>query len=269
MKNHPKRILVVDDDSSLRSLLTLVIEEEGYEVIEARNGEDCLIQFTRKPPDLVLLDAVMPDMDGFECCEKLRSLNPAKELPILMITFLDDQESIEKAFAVSATDYLTKPIHWAVLLQRLKRLITSSEAMQQLDSLRQWQSTLNDLLAFLPASSLAPEQIGDICAKISDYFQAQAIFSLLKDTENLSQSPIKYAEVNLDNAPTIVNTIQELDNHSELNNFLSRVNAQSCLIFKPWIITDSNPRQWTEVEINNFRQASQILSHLKMNVFPE
>jgi hypothetical protein len=141
--------------------------------------------------------------------------------------------------------------------------------MQQLDSLRQWQNTLNYLLAFLPASSLAPEQIGEICAKISDYFQAQELFYLLKATEKSSQSQIKYAELDLDNAPTIVNNIQELDNHPELKNFLSFAQSQSFLISNPWAITDSKPRRWTELEINNFRQASQILSHLKMNVFPQ
>lgn len=119
-------ILIADDDRAIRSLLLLALQEEGYEVEESINGEDCLRQYDRLRPDLVLLDAVMPEMDGLTCCEKLRALPDGREVPILMITFLDDRESIDQAFAAGATDYITKPIHWSVLRQRVKRLLDSA-----------------------------------------------------------------------------------------------------------------------------------------------
>ena len=124
-------VLVVDDDRSLRTLLRFAMEEEGYQVAEANNGENCLAEFARLKPDIVLLDAVMPVMDGFSCCSQLRTLASAEHTPVLMITVLDDQESVDQAFAVGATDYVTKPIHWAVLRQRVARLLEASRSVIQ------------------------------------------------------------------------------------------------------------------------------------------
>lgn len=124
-------VLVVDDDRSLRTLLRFAMEEEGYQVAEANNGENCLAEFARLQPDIVLLDAVMPLMDGFNCCSRLRSLPAAEHTPVLMITVLDDQDSVDQAFAVGATDYVTKPIHWAVLRQRVSRLLQASRSLKQ------------------------------------------------------------------------------------------------------------------------------------------
>lgn len=124
-------VLVVDDDRSLRALLCFAMEEEGYQVVEANNGENCLAEFMRLQPDLVLLDAVMPVMDGFTCCSQLRTLAIAEHTPVLMITVLDDRESVDRAFTVGATDYVTKPIHWPVLRQRVTRLLDVSRSHRQ------------------------------------------------------------------------------------------------------------------------------------------
>ena len=130
-------VLVVDDDRSLRTLLRFAMEEEGYQVAEANNGENCLAEFARLQPDMVLLDAVMPVMDGFTCCSQLRTLPSAEHTPVLMITVLDDQESVDQAFAVGATDYVTKPIHWAVLRQRVSRLLEAMRSLKQLQQITQ------------------------------------------------------------------------------------------------------------------------------------
>jgi PleD family two-component response regulator len=102
-------ILIVDDDSTVRSLMKLAVQSKGYRLEEAANGEECLAKYLRCQPDLILLDAMMPVMDGFTCCDRLRSLPDNSQTPILMLTFLDDRDSIDRAFAVGATDYLTKP----------------------------------------------------------------------------------------------------------------------------------------------------------------
>ncbi|MEA5510570.1 response regulator [Crocosphaera sp. UHCC 0190] len=147
-------ILVVDDDRAMRSLLRVAMEEEGYRVIEAKNGQQCLDEYDRRQVDMVLLDAIMPEMDGFTCCQRLRSLDNNVDLPILMITALDDQESIDQAFAVGATDYITKPISWSVLSQRVSRLLQTSQALKQLNSLKsrlekrqKWQVLENYLVS--------------------------------------------------------------------------------------------------------------------------
>lgn len=130
----PQVVLVVDDDKVMRYLLRQAMEQEGYLVIEASNGEQCLEAFKEKIPDIVLLDAIMPVMDGFTCCSRLRELPEGDDRkPILMITGLEDKASVDRAFEVGATDYVTKPIHWAVLRQRVRRLLRQAQLYRQLE----------------------------------------------------------------------------------------------------------------------------------------
>lgn len=146
----PPLILVADDDSALRSLLVLALRGDGYRLEEAVNGRDCLAKYERLQPDLVLLDAMMPEMDGFETCQNLQALGGNKPAPILMITFLDDRDSIEQAFVCGATDYITKPIHWAVLKQRVRHLLAASRCFQgSVNSQSSWETCLRRLLAAL------------------------------------------------------------------------------------------------------------------------
>jgi diguanylate cyclase (GGDEF)-like protein len=143
-------ILIVDDDPSMRQVLRRVMEKDGYQVVEAANGEQGLEVYRRLKPQLILLDALMPVMDGFACCTHLQQLigesssegeafaevndlNSIARTPVLMITGLDDQASVDRAFAVGATDYVTKPIHFAVLRQRVRRLIQQSQLYQKLE----------------------------------------------------------------------------------------------------------------------------------------
>ncbi len=128
-RNQPPQILIVDDQKTLRLVLRKAIEKQGYQVIEACNGEHCLDICQKLTPDMILLDAMMPAIDGFACCTELQTLMGDRTPPILMITVLDDQESIERAFEVGASDYITKPIKWDVLAQRVNRLLTSRLAI--------------------------------------------------------------------------------------------------------------------------------------------
>ncbi|MBF2097719.1 MAG: diguanylate cyclase [Gloeomargaritaceae cyanobacterium C42_A2020_066] len=125
-------ILIADDESPMRHLLRQTLEKDGYQLVEATNGAECLTLFRDLRPDMVLLDAVMPVLDGFSCCAQLRAAAGRREVPLLMITGLDDAESVEEAFQAGATDYITKPIHWAVLRQRVARLLMASRAMEEL-----------------------------------------------------------------------------------------------------------------------------------------
>ncbi len=113
-------ILIVDDDSITRKTLRAVLSKNGYRVVDADSGAAALEMFSNVKPDLVLLDVVMPGMDGFEVCAQIRSQPEYQTLPILMLTGLDDVGSIDNAFDVGATDFITKPINWALLGQRLR-----------------------------------------------------------------------------------------------------------------------------------------------------
>ncbi|HLP91486.1 MAG TPA: diguanylate cyclase [Nostocaceae cyanobacterium] len=137
-RNH-SLVLVVDDDLVVQMQLIHFLSKEGYKVIQAGNGKEALEIYTQFHPDIVLLDAIMPVMDGFTCCEQLQALNQnsfaddlSEKIPILMITGLDDPDSVDKAFSVGASDYITKPIHWAVLRQRVRRLLQMHWIMQEL-----------------------------------------------------------------------------------------------------------------------------------------
>jgi len=127
-------ILTVDDDTATRKMISRNLRFEGYKIVEATNGKECLEMYPHLQPDIILLDAIMPGMDGFECCHKLQELITSPFVsPILMITGLDDETSVDRAFEAGAADFVTKPIHWPVLLQRVKRLIYQSHLYQELE----------------------------------------------------------------------------------------------------------------------------------------
>jgi signal transduction histidine kinase len=128
-------LLIVDDDPSQRLVIRYVLEREGYQVLEASSGETCLQLATQHPVDMVLLDAVMPDLDGFECCRRLHAQN--SDLPILIVTALEDESCVDEAFAAGASDYISKPIHWPVLKRRIRHLIQASQAQRHLRELNQ------------------------------------------------------------------------------------------------------------------------------------
>jgi diguanylate cyclase (GGDEF)-like protein len=126
-------ILIVDDEPFTRMLLRLYLEPEGYLIAEASNGFEAVRAYNELHPNIILLDAMMPEMDGFTCCAHFQSLENSKYTPVLIITALEDKESIDRAFEVGATDYVTKPIHLPVLRQRVKRLIQQSQLQQKLE----------------------------------------------------------------------------------------------------------------------------------------
>lgn len=131
--HNPPLILVVDDDNIVRLSLREAMEQEGYQVLEANGGDSCLEVFARSRPDIVLLDAILPKIDGFTCCRRIQEISGVRT-PVLMITGLEDQESVDQAFSAGAIDYVTKPIHWGVLRQRVKRLIQQVRLYQQLET---------------------------------------------------------------------------------------------------------------------------------------
>lgn len=129
------RLLIVDDDRSMRLALKNVFKSEEYEIEEAGNGMQAVSMCQRNMPDLVLMDAMMPEVDGFTACERIRSLPGGKDTPVLMITALENEDSIVRAFASGATDFIPKPIHFAVLKQRVSRLIQANKVEQHVKKL--------------------------------------------------------------------------------------------------------------------------------------
>lgn len=122
-------ILVVDDDKNTRRLLQAVLERENYTVTTAGNGEDALAVMDREHIDLVVLDVMMPRMDGFEFTSLLRSTN--NELPILMVTARQLPEDKKQGFLVGTDDYMTKPIDEEEMLLRIKALLRRAKIVSE------------------------------------------------------------------------------------------------------------------------------------------
>ena len=126
-------ILIADNDRSTILLLRSILQKEGYRILEASNGQECLEIYQKKQPDIVLVDAIMPIIDGFACCQQIKAISPDRsKTPIILITGLDERKLVDKAFSVGATDYINKPIHFSILRHRIRRLLKSKWAEEAL-----------------------------------------------------------------------------------------------------------------------------------------
>lgn len=124
--------LIVDDDAVNRLMARAALESVGWGVEEAENGREALAAFQQLHPDVVLLDIMMPEMDGFAACTALRKLSGGEHTPVLIMTGLDDYDSITRAYDAGATDFLTKPLNGLLLTHRVRYIARSSRVLQEL-----------------------------------------------------------------------------------------------------------------------------------------
>lgn len=116
----PSYILVVDDDPISLQILAEMLREGGYLVTAAANGQEALMAAQQKPPDLVILDVLLPDMDGYAVCQQFKATEPLKDIPILFISGLGDTMDKVKSFQVGGVDYVVKPFHLREVLARVE-----------------------------------------------------------------------------------------------------------------------------------------------------
>jgi PAS domain S-box-containing protein len=146
IQEHP-RALVVDDEEVIRLNATTILEQAGYFVEQAGNGLQALSSFEHFHPDFILMDIMMPEMDGFTACAEIRRREHGKKTPILMMTGLNDVTSINRAYDVGATDFIVKPINWNVLRHRVRYLIRASHAVSLV---REYESRYRELFDRIP-----------------------------------------------------------------------------------------------------------------------
>lgn len=132
MTTPPKTVLVVDDEPTNRVLLRALLKRAGYVVVEAENGVTCLEYLNSSTPDAVLLDVMMPELDGLTVCRRVRENLSREELPILLVTTLSEGEHIAEGLAAGANDYIAKPIDREVLLARLESQLALAESRRKL-----------------------------------------------------------------------------------------------------------------------------------------
>lgn len=138
---HQPVVLIIDDDPSMQLLAGEALDAAGFVPREAADGEAALALFAALRPDLVLLDVVMPGLDGFEVCARLRQLPGGADVPVMMMTGTDDIESLHRAFEAGATDFITKPLNYSILGYRLRYM---QRAREKQDELRLSQQRLTD-----------------------------------------------------------------------------------------------------------------------------
>ena len=139
------KVLLVDDDEVNLLLTSLALRERGFSVTEAPSGERAIELLADWLPDVVLLDALMPGLDGFQTCRELRGLSGFETLPVLMLTGLDDDASITRAYEAGATDFFVKSTQWSLLAGRLRYLLRSSRTRIELERSKSKLARAQDL----------------------------------------------------------------------------------------------------------------------------
>ena len=127
------QVLLVDDDEVNLMLTAHALRERGFQIIEAASGERLLELLAETTPDIVVLDAMMPGLDGFETCQALRAMPGCETLPVLMLTGLDDDASIARAYQAGASDFFVKATQWSLLAGRLRYLLRASRTRLELE----------------------------------------------------------------------------------------------------------------------------------------
>lgn len=139
------RVLLVDDDEVNLLLTSIALSEHGFEVTEAVGGEQAIGMLANWQPDVVVLDALMPGLDGFETCRALRVLPGFESLPVLMLTGLDDDASITRAYQAGATDFFVKSTQWSLLSGRLRYLLRAARTRAELERSKSRLARAQDL----------------------------------------------------------------------------------------------------------------------------
>jgi len=134
LTNEQTRIFIVDDDHVTRHLVTKILSNSGYRIFEASNGTEAIELFDEIAPHIILMDVMMPEVDGYEACRAIRKKANFLELPIIMLTGLDDVESVRTSLDAGATDFISKPINWVLFEQRVQYALNARSMHEELQN---------------------------------------------------------------------------------------------------------------------------------------
>ncbi len=166
-------ILIVDDQPQNLQMLSTTLREAGYQVAAANSGQTALRILDKRQPDLVLCDVVMPEMDGYEVCRRLKELPHGQDIPLMFLTAKTDSQAIVRGFESGAVDYVTKPFNTSELLTRVQTQLELKQARRQILAYRRRIDALlghHDEMLKLAAEKLKP-----------------SLDALLRQTENLER----------------------------------------------------------------------------------
>lgn len=144
-----KKILIVDDDRTLRTVLTRYLENRGYQVDQVGSGAEALVAVTKNPPDLVVSDVMMPEMDGLEFCRRLRSTPPGQLMPFIFLSGKGELEDRIYGHSIGADDYLTKPVDPRELVAKIEAQLERSRRIHS-EIVRLMQMAVGSPIAHSP-----------------------------------------------------------------------------------------------------------------------
>jgi CheY-like chemotaxis protein len=122
-----KKVLLVDDSNTVLMMEKMILAKGPYEVVTARDGVEAIAKAKSEMPDIILLDVMMPNLDGLSACAAIRSQPETAGIPIIMVTTRGEEHNIETAFRNGCTDYVTKPINGLELMTKLQNLVSLGE----------------------------------------------------------------------------------------------------------------------------------------------
>lgn len=140
-------LLIIDDDPAIRILVGEALTPHGFVVETAQSGERGLVVYEQVHPEIILLDINMPGIDGIEVCRIIRALPQGQHVPILILTGSDDTRSIEEAYQAGASDFITKPINWPVLIHHVRYMLRAAQALSNQYNDIRLQALLSSLMA--------------------------------------------------------------------------------------------------------------------------
>jgi DNA-binding response OmpR family regulator len=129
----PARILIVDDDENTLEILRRWLAKEGYSTASASDGQQCLQALAKEPFDIVLLDVMMPNLDGLQVCEQMRASEEWRSIPVILLTAKDDMETRTRGMSLGVSEYLTKPINKQELFARMRAQLHTREVGRRMD----------------------------------------------------------------------------------------------------------------------------------------
>ncbi len=225
-------IQIVDDDSANLDVLTLMLAEQGYEVRAATNGSVALRAIRTDPPDLILLDIMMPGMNGYEVCEQLKVDKHSRDIPVIFLSALYETLDKIKAFSAGGVDYITKPFHEAEVLARVNVHLTLRRLQQKVeDQKAQLQASLDKvklLSGFLPICSHCNKirddkgYWADVAVYIRDHSEAKLSHGICPDCVKEFYSEF-YKEPD-GQEQDILATLKKLGNWGTLEDISAKMN---------------------------------------------
>lgn len=245
--------LIADDDELMRSMMVAALSDKGFDTMEVGNGREAVAALNRLKPDLIILDVDMPVMDGFVACEQIRSMPMGESVPIVIVTGNEDTDSIEHAFQIGATDFISKPVNWALLGHRMRYVLRGADVRS---ALAESEAENRALLEALPDRLILLSEQGQILKLIENSRSATVDQSALIGRELYAALPervCKLAETavhralssSLDQTFEYSNTEPDGVMHAFEARVLPQSNRQALMI-----VRDVSEKKATEAQIH-------------------